>query len=60
MHTCRAGETAKGGGAGRRTGEDDFVAYFTTFERFTVAYEVTEERWAFKLAANLSGRALQA
>ena len=42
------------------TEEDDIVAYLTTFKRLMVAYEVREERWAFKLAANLSGRAQQA
>ena len=42
------------------TEEDDIVAYLTTFERLMVAYEVREEHWAFKLVANLSGRAQQA
>ena len=36
------------------------MAYLTTFKRLVVAYEVREERLAFKLAANLSGRAQQA
>lgn len=40
--------------------DDDIVAYLTTFERLMVAYEVQPNRWAFKLAANLSGRAQQA
>lgn len=40
--------------------EDDIVAYLTMFERLMSAYEVKRERWAFKLAANLVGKAQQA
>ena len=42
------------------TVEDDIVAYLTMFERLMCAYEVKRERWAFKLAANLVGKAQQA
>ena len=42
------------------TEEDDIVAYLTTFERLMTAYEVKAERWAFKLATNLIGKAQQA
>ena len=37
--------------------EDDIVAYLSMFERIMNAYE---GRWAFKLAANLIGKAQQA
>lgn len=40
--------------------EDDIVAYITMFERLMVAYEVKKERWTFKLAPNLVGKAQQA
>ena len=39
---------------------DDIEAYLTTFERQMQAYEVKRERWAFKLAPQLSGKAQQA
>ena len=42
------------------TENDDIVAYLTTFERLMKAYEVKEEKWAFKLATNLVGKAQQA
>ena len=42
------------------TEDDDIVAYFTTFERLMSAYEVNRERWIFKLAPNLVGKAQQA
>ena len=42
------------------TEEDDIVAYLTTFERLIRAYEVKPERWVFKLASNLVGKAQQA
>ena len=35
-------------------------AYLTTFERVMQAYEVAPERWAYKLAPQLTGRAQQA
>ena len=35
-------------------------AYLTTFERVMGAYEVKEERWAVKLAPQLTGKAQQA
>ena len=42
------------------TEEDDIEAYLTTFEWLMTAYEIPEERWAFKLAPQLVGRAQQA
>ena len=39
------------------TESEDIEAYLTTFERMMVAHEVEEEKWAFKLAPNLSGKA---
>ena len=42
------------------TENDDIVVYMTTFERLMVAYEVKAERWVFKLATNLVGKAQQA
>ena len=42
------------------TEEDDIEAYLTTFERLMTAYEVKRERWAFKLASQLVGKAQQA
>ena len=41
-------------------GGDDIESYITTFERMMVAYEVPKERWIYKLAPNLTGRAQQA
>ena len=42
------------------TEADDIEAYLTTFERLMQAYEVPQERWAFKLAPQLVGKAQQA
>ena len=42
------------------TEEDDIVAYLTAFERSMTAYEIKQERWVFKLASNLVGKAQQA
>lgn len=42
------------------TEEDDIVSYLTMFERLMTAFEVQRERWAFKLASHLSGRAQKA
>ena len=41
------------------TEEDDIVAYLSMFKRIMKAYEI-QGRWAFKLAANLIGKAQQA
>ncbi len=38
------------------TDDDDIVAYITTFERLMTAYEVKKDRWAFKLAPNLTAK----
>ena len=40
--------------------QDDIEAHLTTFERVMRAYEVKEERWAVKLAPQLTGKAQQA
>ena len=39
---------------------DDIKAYLLTFERLMEAYKIRPERWAFKLAPNLIGKAQQA
>ena len=39
---------------------DDIEAYLTTFERMMEAYGVSRERWPFKLAPQLTGKAQQA
>ena len=39
---------------------EDVEAYLTTFERLMTVYGIDEERWAIKLASQLSGRAQQA
>ena len=40
--------------------EDDIEAYLTTFERMMVAYGVPKDRWVFKVAPQLTGKAQQA
>ena len=42
------------------TETEDIESYLTTFERMMQVYHVDEERWAFKLAPQLTGRAQQA
>jgi len=42
------------------TEQDDIVSYLTMFERLMTAFEVKEERWAYKLASCLSGKAQKA
>ena len=42
------------------TENDDIEAYLTTFERLMLAYEVKKEKWAYKLAPQLVGKAQQA
>ena len=39
---------------------EDIEAYLTTFERMMRVYEVPEDRWVFKLAPQLTGKAQQA
>ena len=39
---------------------DDIESFLTTFERMMIAYETPKERWAFKLAPQLTGKAQQA
>ena len=40
--------------------QDDIVSYLTMFERLMAAYEVKHERWTYKLASSLSGKAQKA
>ena len=40
--------------------QDDIVSYLIMFERLMAAYEVKHERWAYKLASSLSGKAQKA
>lgn len=42
------------------TEKDDIVSYLTMFERLMGAYEVKKEKWVFKLAAHLVGKAQEA
>eukprot|EP00731_Ephydatia_muelleri_P007213 Em0003g1461a len=42
------------------TEQDDIESYLTTFERIMHAYEVKDERWAVKIAPQLTGKAQQA
>ena len=42
------------------TEQDDIESYLTAFERIMRAYEVKEERWAVKIAPQLTGKAQQA
>ena len=42
------------------TEADDIEAYLTTFERLMGAFSVAKERWVFKLAPQLTGKAQQA
>ena len=42
------------------TEQDDIESYLTTFERIMRAYEVKDERWAVKIAPQLTGKAQQA
>ena len=37
--------------------EDDIEAYLSTFERMMVAFGVAKERWVFKVAPQLMGKA---
>ena len=39
---------------------DDVEAYLTTFERLMQANEIPAERWSYRLAPNLTGKAQQA
>ena len=42
------------------TEKDDIVSYLTMFERLMLAYEVKKDKWVFKLAAHLAGKAQEA
>uniref|UniRef100_A0A1X7TMG4 CCHC-type domain-containing protein n=1 Tax=Amphimedon queenslandica TaxID=400682 RepID=A0A1X7TMG4_AMPQE len=44
----------------KRTEGEDIEAYLKTFERLMEAYEVPKERWAYRLAPQLTGKAQQA
>ena len=42
------------------TDNDDIESYLTTFEQIMAANEVSQERWSFQLAPQLTGKAQQA
>ena len=42
------------------TDRDDIEAYLTTFERLMTAYNIPRNKWIFKLAPQLTGKAQQA
>ena len=42
------------------TDAEDIEAFLTTFERLMTVYGLAEDRWAIKLAPQLTGRALEA
>lgn len=42
------------------TESDDIEAFLTTFERLMVSYEIRKDRWVFKLAPQLIGKAQEA
>ena len=44
----------------RLTEKDDIEAYLTTFERMMEVYGIGKEKWAYKLAPQLTGKAQQA
>ena len=56
----RRAETDKDVKVAKLTEEDDIVSYLTMFERIMVAFEVKRERWAYKLASKLCGKAQKA
>jgi len=61
-HGVSTGEKVVVGGelkVAKLTDQDDIEAYLVTFERVMEAYDVPN-RWAYKLATQLSGRAQQA
>ena len=41
------------------TDRDDIEAYLTTFERLMAAYNIPQNKWIFKLAPQLTGKAQQ-
>ncbi len=67
MREQMVGAHGEGGGERRVTSQDpkvtdadDIEAYIVTFERLMTAYEVPANRWVFKLAPQLFGKAQQA
>ena len=44
----------------RLSDSDDIEAYLTTFERIMEVHVVSRDRWSFKLAPQLTGKAQQA
>ena len=65
----RPHEAASGAGSSRGdkeakvsklSDEDDIEAYLTTFERMMMAYGVPKDRWVFRVAPQLTGKAQQA
>ena len=57
---ARKAESDKDVRVAKLTENDDIEAYLTTFERLMGAYEVKKDKWAFKLAPQLVGKAQQA
>ena len=56
----RKAESDKDVKVAKLTENDDIEAYLTTFEQLMVAYEVKKDKWTFKLAPQLVGKAQQA
>ena len=56
---CKA-ESDKDVKVAKLTENDNIKAYFTTFEQLMVVYEMKKDKWAFKLAPQLVGKAQQA
>ena len=44
----------------RLANNDDVEAYLVTFERLMTVHEIPQNRWAYKLAPQLTGRTQQA
>ena len=61
-HTLGAGSSHgdKEAKVSKLSHEDDIEAYLTTFERMMVAYGVPKDRWVFRVAPQLTGKAQQA
>ena len=61
-HTLGAGSSRgdKEAKVSKLSDEDDIEAYLTTFVRMMVAYKVPKDRWVFRVAPQLTGKAQQA
>ena len=60
-HTSGAGSSHgdKEAKVSKLSDEDNIEAYLTTFERMMVAYGVLKDRWVFRVAPQLTGKAQQ-